>query len=391
VNSSLEGHRVRERWIALLTRLAKPVLDAASAGALHQRMPVQCLRGNDADRRRFTHLEAVGRLLSGMAPWLETGDPAGAEGALRLRFSDAARAALDHATDPRSPGRLNFFEGRQPVVDSAFLSHALLRAPKALWEALEPRVRGRLLDCLRATRRCLPSFNNWLLFSALVEAALRRFEANDWDPVRIDYAIRQHEQWYVGDGHYADGPEFHWDYYNSFVIQPMLLDLLEVMRDCSEYEPLFELVRQRARRYAVVQERLIMPDGAFPPIGRSIAYRGGAFQHLAHMALRRELPNELAPAQVRGALTAVICRTLEAPGTFDAQGWLQIGLAGNQPSLGEDYISTGSLYLCSTAFLPLGLSVNEPFWAGVPQPWTSQRLWQGDDLPCDRALTRRRH
>jgi hypothetical protein len=30
--------------------------------------------------------------------------------------------------------------------------------------------------------------------------------------------LRQHEQWYRGDGIYGDGPEFDWDYYNSFVM-----------------------------------------------------------------------------------------------------------------------------------------------------------------------------
>ncbi len=60
--------------------------------------------------------------------------------------------------------------------------------------------------------------------------ALARLGAR-WDRMRVDYALRQHEQWYKGDGVYGDGPVFHWDYYNSFVIQPMLLDVLDVGRD----------------------------------------------------------------------------------------------------------------------------------------------------------------
>ena len=70
------------------------------------------------------------------------------------------------------------------------------------------------------------------------------------------------------------------------------------------------------------------------------------------------------PAQARAALDAVIRRTLDAPGTFDADGWLQIGLCGHQPGVGERYISTGSLYLATTAFLPLGLPPDDPFWIG---------------------------
>jgi len=63
------------------------------------------------------------------------------------------------------------------------------------------------------------------MFAATVETALA-IAGERWDAMRIDYAIRQHQQWYLGDGVYGDGPRFHWDYYNSFVIEPMLLDVL---------------------------------------------------------------------------------------------------------------------------------------------------------------------
>ena len=145
-------------------------------------------------------------------------------------------------------------------------------------------------------------------------------------------------------------------------------------------------VLARARRHAAVQERLIAPDGTFPAIGRSIAYRAGAFQLLAQIALRRALPEGVAPGQVRAALSAVLIRTLDAPGTFDANGWLRIGLAGHQPGVGERYISTGSLYLCATAFLPLGLPPDDPFWAQPAQPWTARLAWSGAPFPIDHAL-----
>ena len=101
---------------------------------------------------------------------------------------------------------------------------------------------------------------------------------------------------------------------------------------------------------------------------------------------RWNLPEELSPAAVRGALTAVIRRTLDAPGTFDRDGWLRIGLSGFQPGLGEVYINTGSLYLCTTAFLPLGLPPEDPFWSLPDEPWSSVKLWNGVDLPADHAI-----
>jgi hypothetical protein len=72
-----------------------------------------------------------------------------------------------------------------------------------------------------------------------------------------------------------------------------------------------------------------------------------------------------------------------APGTFDANGWLRIGLCGHQPSLGEIYITTGSVYLCSLGFLPLGLPAEAPFWADPPADWTARKVWSGKEVPAD--------
>ena len=152
----------------------------------------------------------------------------------------------------------------------------------------------------------------------MVEAGLDALGA-PFDATRVEYAVREHEQWYKGDGAYGDGPSFHWDYYNSFVIHPMLVDVAAALAaKVPAVKEMAPRIEERAKRYAAVQERLIGPDGTFPPIGRSLAYRCGAFHLLAQSALRRTLPDGVSPAQARGALTAVIKRTLDAPETFDA-------------------------------------------------------------------------
>lgn len=387
-----DGAADRAYWVALADRLAAPVLGNLARRRLRAAMPVELSPAGTPAQRGYTHLEATGRLLAGLAPWLEAALPPGPERDLQARHADLARRGLDAATDPRSPDFLNFTEGRQPVVDAAFLGHAILRAPHALWARLDPAARRNVAAALRSTRVIRTSPNNHLLFSAMVEAALCRV-GEEWDAMRVDYALRQHEQWYKGDGVYGDGSEFHWDYYNSFVIHPMLLDVLRVV---TEFAPQSDRTRgwadlaraelPRARRYAAVQERLISPEGTFPPVGRSLAYRSGAFQLLAQVALARQLPEGVAPAQVRSALTAVMRRQFEAPGTFDANGWLTIGFCGHQPSLGEGYISTGSLYLCSASLLALGLPPADPFWRDPPAPWTAQKIWGGRDAPADHAL-----
>jgi hypothetical protein len=374
----------RQEWIQLLERVASPVLTNLAEGRLRQLMPIE--QAADSDRSKVTHLEAVGRLLNGIAPWLEVDGLAGDEARLQSRLRMLARDGLRNGFDPSSPDALNFTNDSQPLVDAAFLGQAFLRAPRTLGDGLDATSRTRFVNALTATRQIRPGFNNWLLFSAMVEAALKALGA-PWDSMRVDYAIRQHEQWYKGDGVYGDGPAFHWDYYNSFVIQPMLVDVLDV---CGESLPawgeLAPRMRERARRYGAILERLIAPDGSFPAIGRSIAYRCGAFHLLAQLALRRDLPEGVSPPQARAALTAVIRRTLTARETFDRDGWLTIGLAGHQPAIGERYISTGSLYLCAAAFLPLGLPPSDPFWAAPAEPFTAQRAWGGQTFAIDHAL-----
>ena len=378
--------KVREEWIAFLRRIADPVLDALVNGELKRTMPVEA---KEPERKVCTHMEAFGRLLTGIAPWVEL--PAGnsAEGRLRAEYAEKVRQSISSAVDPDSPDYLWSTEALphpQFLVDTAFFAHGLLRAPNELIAKLDARTRRLTAALLCRSRVITPGANNWLLFSAMVETALGKL--GEWsDLMRIDYALRQHEQWFKGDGVYGDGINFAWDYYNSFVIQPMLLDVMEQNAPhFSDGTPRLERIRARMRRYAAVLERLIAPDGSYPVIGRSIAYRCGAFQALAQMALRGELPESLAPAAVREAMTAVIRRTLNAPGTFDSSGWLRIGLCGHQPGLGEHYISTGSLYLASAAFLPLGLPPENAFWSAPAEKWTSVRVWSGEDLPADHAV-----
>jgi len=376
----------RQFWVDLLIRIADPVLNHLSKGELKKNMPVEAVAGREQDRRKYTHLEAFGRLMAGMAPWLELGRDGTPEGAIRAKYLDLVHQSLAAAVDPRSPDFMNFDSGSQPVVDAAFLSHALIRSPGEVLANIESSTRTHLVKALQATRVITPAYSNWLLFSAMVEMALLVL-GESWDGMRVDYALKSHQNWYKGDGVYGDGPDFHFDYYNSYVIQPMLLDILQVLaRVQPAQENFYQTALKRAQRYAAIQERLISPEGTFPPVGRSLAYRFGAFQLLAQVALMKKLPGDISPAQVRSALTAVMKRTMAAPATFDQNNWLRIGFSGHQPGVGESYISTGSLYLCATGMLPLGLPVSDAFWAAPAQAWTAVKAWGGMDFKADHAL-----
>ena len=345
-------------------------------------MPVECKPGQEASRRQCTYLEAAGRTLAGIAPWLESGS----ETEMRATYARQALAGIAYGSDPASPDYFHFGSTSQSLVDAAFLGLALLRAPHALTAQLPPEVKRNLLAGLIRTRAIRPPQSNWLLFSAMVEAAIH---ALGGEPERapVELAFAKHATWYVGDGVYGDGAQFHADFYDSFVIHPFLLALLDSPLADGAPDVLREHEPGRAQRYAAIQERTIARDGTWPVLGRSISYRCGAFHLLADMALRQQLPPGVYPAQVRCALTAAMDMSLGAPGTYDPQGWLRIGLAGHQPGLGETYISTGSLYLCTNAFLPLGLPADAAFWRDADADWTARKVWRGDDFPADHALS----
>src|SRR5882724_769026 len=106
----------RAYWVRTMGRIAEPVLTNLAAGTLKRNMPVESVTGNVADRRKYSHLEAIGRLLAGIAPWLEVALDTGPEREMQQRFADLARRGLRQAVDPRSPDYLNFHDGAQPLV-----------------------------------------------------------------------------------------------------------------------------------------------------------------------------------------------------------------------------------------------------------------------------------
>lgn len=377
----------RQAWLHWMDSLARPVLSNIAENKLKERMPVVFSPkvANPEGRPPVAYLEAFGRTLSGIAPWLNLEGGSQDEQQLRAQYRQWALKGLANAVDPKAKDYLTW-KGGQPLVDASFVALALIRCPW-LWQHSSSKTKTQIVEVFKLTRNTVPVYSNWLLFSGMIEAF---FCANDldYDKVRVEYAVREFaNHWYTGDGMYSDGMNFAMDYYNSIVIHPFLATILQVVnakdKTYNWYAPRFEKITSR---YAEVLERMIARDGTYPVLGRSICYRAGVFHHLAAMSLRKALPETLKPAQLRGALSAVIQRTFEAPTTFNAGGWLNLGLYGTQPGLADSYINTGSLYLCATIFLPLGLPDTDEFWTGAAVPWTSLKIWSGMDAPGDHAL-----
>lgn len=377
----------RKVWLNKMDKVVRPVLSNLAEDKLKEKMPVQLSNriDNKSSREKVSYLEAFGRVMSGIGPWLNLEGGSKEEVALRNQYRQWALKAVANSVNPAAKDYMQW-NGGQPLVDASFLALGLVRCPW-LWENLENPVKEQVITAFKTTRGTVPVFSNWVLFTGMIETFFCQYGL-DYDAVRIEYGVREFaNHWYVGDGLYSDGMNFALDYYNSYVIQPYLATIVSVVNNKRKtynwYAPNLLKITQR---YAEIQERLIHTDGSFPVLGRSIAYRGGAFHHLADMALRKQLPESLTPGQVRSALTSVLNKTLEAPTTFTKEGWLNIGLYGLQPDVADFYITTGSLYLCATIFLPLGLPESDPFWSAPAAPWTAVKAWSGQAVKGDHAL-----
>lgn len=377
------GAQDREQWVKWLWKISYPVIHNLAEGTLHQNMPIETVNGNPAGYDEITHLEAVGRTLAGVAPWLALPDDDTEEGKLRKQMREEVLKGLKNAVDPNSPDKLNFTKQAQPIVDAAYLVHAFLRAPKALWEPLDKVTKQRYIDSFKALRDRTGAYNNWLLFTGLTEAFLMQ-QGERADQFRLRVSKNKIQEWYVGDGWYSDGSKFSMDYYNSYVLNPMMVAMMETLvpfRWASQRE--YEQALSRMVRHAEFCERIIGPDGTYPAFGRSVTYRTAAFQSLADVALRGKLPSFIKPAQVRCALTAVHRNMYEGNQNFDKDGWLVLGFNGHQPEVADGYTSTGSLYMATLSFLPLGLPADNPFWTDEPADWTTKKAWKGEKFRKD--------
>lgn len=384
INSDTIRQSDRKYWASLLYKISEPILSNMSKGELKNKMTLELspiwLKGRDTN---VTYLEAFARLMSGLAPWLTLPDDTTEEGRMRKQLREWALASYKNAVDPSSPDFLQWEGEGQILCDASYLAQSFLRAPNVLWNPLDELTKKRYIKIFHDLKWVRPAYNNWILFRMMIETFLISI-GEKYDAYSIEIGLNKINEWYQGDGWYSDGPEISFDYYNSYVIHPFLVEILEVLDKRPIHKPLsFSLALRRMQRYNVILERLISPEGTYPAVGRSVTYRLAAFQSLALAAWKYGLPKNLTNGQVRSALTAVMKRMFAGDGNFTEDGYLKLGFVGHQTNLADYYTNNGSLYMTSLVFLPLGLSPNHPFWTDAPEDWTSKKAWNGNIFPKD--------
>ncbi|MBQ9160369.1 MAG: DUF2264 domain-containing protein [Methanobrevibacter sp.] len=371
-------------WVSTLQKIAFPVLNNLSKGALRKNMPAE---SKSSEGQKFTYLEAFARVFNGIAPWLELGADASEEGQLREKYKVLTIRAITNAVNPNNNDYIFVVEPKQSLVDVALFAQGLLRAKNEIWLNLPMDVQARIIRELKNTRIIAPYENHWLLYTAMIEATLLEF-TGECDKERLTYGVRKfRDEFYLGDAIYSDGEDFDVSFYNSLFIHPMLNDILAVMRKYSLQDGEFlDVQLMRSSRLASQLERVISPEGTYPLLGKSLTYRCGVFHLLSQAALLKILPRNISPAQVRSALTKVLQRLFDDNQNFTSDGWLLMGLYGSQTDIAEKNVTTGSLYLCCAVFLPLGLDANDVFWSSPAGEWTSKKAWNGHPIQPDQSI-----
>ena len=377
----------RDYWVGQAYKMARPVLENMAHGKLQQNMLTEFSPSFDNRNRKVVFMETFGRLMAGIAPWLALPDDGSDEAKQRKQLRDWALASYRNAVDPSSPDYLCWGISDQNLVDAAYIAESFLRAYDTLWQPLDSLTKRRYFQEFQRLRRIDPPYTNWILFASTIESFLAK-AGGGCDNFRVNMACRKVEEWYVGDGWYADGPVFAFDYYSSYVFHAMYLETLQAMIDAKvntriDYNKYFDRALKRAQKYAIILERFISPEGTFPVIGRSTPYRLAAMQPLALLAWYQKMPKELSNGQVRAALTQVMHRMFDHQNNYNQKGFLTIGFCGSQPETADWYTNNGSLYMTSLSFMPLGLPANHPFWTDAPQPWTQVKAWNGKPFPKD--------
>ena len=120
------GPQDRTYWADLLYKISYPVIHNLAEGSLKKNMPLETSEGYGMQAGKVSHLEAVGRTMAGVAPWLALPDDNSKEGEMRKKLRGELLKGIANAVNPQRPDYLNFRTETQPNVDAGCMAHDFL-------------------------------------------------------------------------------------------------------------------------------------------------------------------------------------------------------------------------------------------------------------------------
>ncbi|GLZ77779.1 hypothetical protein Afil01_25860 [Actinorhabdospora filicis] len=250
----------------------------------------------------------------------------------------------------------------QPIVEAAGIAYALHISRAQIWDRLKPAERDQIADWLSHHARRIAWANNWLLFTAVIEAFLASagYDTSAYDG-RAN--VRRVESWYTGQGWYTDGSRRNFDYYNAWVIHPLLWAIHDMLpaRD-PDAAWLWE---NRLGRYLESYGHLFGGNGSPLIQGRSIIYRTATLAPIWLGQLTGRTP--LSPGASRRLASGTLKHFVDHGVGVD--GPLSLGWHADQYlDVTQPYSGPGSPYWAGIGFHGLALPADHPVWTAVEEP-----------------------
>ncbi|MFV0253933.1 MAG: DUF2264 domain-containing protein [Beutenbergiaceae bacterium] len=292
----------------------------------------------------------------------------GADPAAHLAFYARGLAA---GSDPGHPERwVRPTEHAQAKVEAASLALGLDLTRSWLWDGLDTRTQGNIVDYLAEVvgDQRYPA-NNWLWFRIVVETFLRSVDG----PHRVDDIVadlHRHDSYYQAAGWYRDGESRSYDHYVGWAMHlyPTMWSRMSGAPDLAAKRA--DTDRVRLDRYLIDAVRLVGADGAPLMQGRSLTYRFAAAAPFWAGVLA-EVPST-AHELLRDTAVSIV-RYFADHGVPNARGLLDIGWWGPWRPLAQSYSGPGSPYWASKGLLGLLIPAEDPVWGRSPAPLASRQ------------------
>lgn len=340
------------------TDLKKAVEDICSPllplySPMKGRLRVGCTSASYSDST--AEVEAFARPLWGLAPLMTDGS--GDD------WAELYRKGLASGTDPDSAeywGEPRDFD--QLLVEMAAMGLALILAPDKIWEPLSDKEKDNLYNWLNFVNTRKAYDCNWRLFAVMVNLGFRKV-GRPYNAEVVEAALSRVEEYYLGDGWYADGNPAHSDYYVTFAIYfYQLIYAKEMEKADPERSALF---KDRAKTFANDFIYFFAEDGSAVPYGRSMTYRFA--QAAFWSAYAYAGVDGFKPGVVKGIILRHLRNWFRLP-IWNNDKTLSIGYGYPNLIMTEGYNAPGSPYWALKTMLVLALPESSDFWASEELP-----------------------
>ena len=357
----------RRHWEEAMFTLMQGVLNSASPDCARLRIPgPRSHHGQVADE-----LEGFSRSMFMAGPWMSSSESDTLSfGSESINVTDFYRRGILAGTDPKHPEYWGDIQDKtQHLVEMAALSWGLFLSREKLWNKFSPAEKEQVASYLNSCNEAEYFQNNWLLFSVITNAVLKRL-GMPYSQKNLDERLTGCDHMYIGEGWYRDGKINRIDYYNSWGFH--FYYLLWTIIDGDSRPDLAEMHQQRMREFARDFRYFISGDGSAPCWGRSMIYR---FGYLSSIALGQHLDClDISAGEVKTMCNSTMNFYFNQPILTDrnhlSMGWLR-------PSewVLENYNCGGSPLWATKAFSLLFLPESDPFWSTPEEPLP---IHQGD-------------